>query len=132
MVVGSVLWAGREVQANVKNLFFLSVIHTENVKGLLGLKRNAKEKKNVSFPEAGCLSTCTQTRVPVPITSVIDTALPDFVKLVNICNDRIDCYKGSNFVKCHLLKYSLVEGAVCGDCPPSLVIIYPSLVAAQC
>lgn len=38
MVVDSALWAGSEVQGNVKNLFFLSVIHTENVKELLGLK----------------------------------------------------------------------------------------------
>lgn len=63
------LCAGSKVQSNVKNLFFLSVIHTENVKGLLGLKINENEKENMSFPEAGCLSTCTQSRGPVPITN---------------------------------------------------------------
>lgn len=70
MVAGAVLYADSKLQSNVNNLFFLSVIHTENVQGLLGLKRNAKEKENVSFPKVGCLSTYTKSSVPVSIISV--------------------------------------------------------------
>lgn len=49
VVLGDVLCAGSKLQSNVKNLFSQFAVHTENFKGLLGLKRNAKEKENVSL-----------------------------------------------------------------------------------
>lgn len=49
MVLGDVLCAGSKLQSNVKNLFSQFAVQTENLKGLLVLKTNAKEKENVSL-----------------------------------------------------------------------------------
>lgn len=80
MAVGSVLCDGSKVQSKVKNLIFLSVIHTENAKGLLGLIRNEKEKENVSFPEAGCMYTSTQSRILVTVWTLWVPAVPGAMK----------------------------------------------------